>query len=144
MQREYSDVLAEKNVLETSLRQYEESWKFAVQELGRVVEQRDDALKRVELCEKVEKVGSQQDVSVICAVIMSRTDHYNTCANLHTHTQTHKRTHKHALFLFFLLNVGCPVGAAVHLTECYRIVLLSCRAIACRRASRHLSTNDAI
>ncbi|KAL5505117.1 hypothetical protein EMCRGX_G006498 [Ephydatia muelleri] len=61
VQREYSDVLAEKNVLETSLRQYEESWKFAVQELGRVVEQRDDALKRVELCEKVEKVGSQQD-----------------------------------------------------------------------------------
>lgn len=98
MQREYSDVLAEKNVLETSLRQYEESWKFAVQELGRVVEQRDDALKRVELCEKVEKVGSQQDVSVICAVMMSRTDHYNTCANLHTHAQTHAQTR--TLFIF--------------------------------------------
>lgn len=71
VQREYSDLLAEKNALESSLRQYEESWKFAVQELGRVVEQRDDALKRVELCEKVEKVGSQQDVSVVYTRMVS-------------------------------------------------------------------------
>lgn len=59
VQREYSDLLAEKNVLEISVRQYEESWKFAVQELGRVVEQRDDALKRIEQFEKVEKIASQ-------------------------------------------------------------------------------------
>lgn len=37
VQREVSDLIAERNSHETSARQYEESWKFAVQECGRYV-----------------------------------------------------------------------------------------------------------
>ena len=35
VQREVSDLLAERNTLEASARQFEDSWKFTVQECGR-------------------------------------------------------------------------------------------------------------
>ena len=52
VQREVSDLLVERNTLETSARQYEDSWRFTVQECGRVVEQRDELQRRLDMLEQ--------------------------------------------------------------------------------------------
>lgn len=53
VQREVSDLLAERNTLEASARQFEDSWKFTVQECGRIVEQRDELQSKLEMLEQV-------------------------------------------------------------------------------------------
>jgi hypothetical protein len=47
VQREVADLLTEKDTLETNARVFEESWKFAIQECGRIVEQRDDLQRKL-------------------------------------------------------------------------------------------------
>lgn len=47
VQREVADLLVEKDMLETNARMYEESWKFALQECGRIVEQRDEIQRKL-------------------------------------------------------------------------------------------------
>ncbi|CAI8046665.1 hypothetical protein GBAR_LOCUS25806 [Geodia barretti] len=47
VQREVADLISEKDQLESNARLYEDSWKFAVQECGRIVEQRDDLQRKL-------------------------------------------------------------------------------------------------
>lgn len=59
VQRELSDLLAERSLLEASSRQYEESWRFAVREFGRVVEQRDELQKKYDSLDQAITKASQ-------------------------------------------------------------------------------------
>lgn len=59
VQRELSDLLAERSLLEASSRQYEESWRFSVSEFGRVVEQKDELQKKYEALEQAVTMASQ-------------------------------------------------------------------------------------
>ena len=66
VQREVSDLLAERNILEASARQYEDSWKFTLSEFGRVVEERNDLQRRLEIVDQVAAAHQQPtDVSTI-------------------------------------------------------------------------------
>ena len=66
VQREVSDLLAERNILEASARQYEDSWKFTLGEFGRVVEERNDLQRRLEIVDQVAAAHQQPtDVSTI-------------------------------------------------------------------------------
>ena len=44
VRREVSELLAERNTLEVQFRRHRESWKFSLQQLGRAIEQRNEAL----------------------------------------------------------------------------------------------------
>ena len=64
VQREVSDLLAERNILEASARQFEDSWKFALGEFGRVVEERDELQRRLEILEQAVAAAHQQPTDV--------------------------------------------------------------------------------
>ena len=64
VQREVSDLLAERNILEASARQFEDSWKFTLGECGRVVEERDELQRRVEILEQAVTAVRQQPTDV--------------------------------------------------------------------------------
>lgn len=51
VRRDFSDLLAERNALETQCRRHEESWKFALQQLGRAIEQRNEAIGQLQIME---------------------------------------------------------------------------------------------
>ncbi|XP_064382376.1 uncharacterized protein LOC135331221 [Halichondria panicea] len=59
VQREVSDLLTERNNLESSSRKHEDSWRFAVKECGRVVEQRDELQKRLDMLQQLIASGPQ-------------------------------------------------------------------------------------
>ena len=44
VKREVSELVAERNTLESQCRCYQESWKFALQQLGRTIEQRNELM----------------------------------------------------------------------------------------------------
>lgn len=44
VRREVSELLSERNTLEVQCRRHRESWKFALQQLGRAIEQRNEAV----------------------------------------------------------------------------------------------------
>ena len=48
IRRDYSELLAERNSLEGQSRKYEDSWKFTLQQLGRAIEQRNEALLQLQ------------------------------------------------------------------------------------------------
>ena len=64
VQREVSDLLAERNILEASARQFEDSWKFTLGEVGRVVEERDELQRRLEIVEQAVTAAHQQPTDV--------------------------------------------------------------------------------
>jgi hypothetical protein len=47
VRRDYSELLTERNTLESHCKRYEESWKFTIHQLGRAIEQRNEALAQV-------------------------------------------------------------------------------------------------
>ena len=65
VRREVSELLAEKNALAMQCHRHEESWKFALHQLGRAIEERDEALAQIQTtnmivtkeCNKSPEVG---------------------------------------------------------------------------------------
>ena len=51
VRRDFSELLAERNTLETQCRRYEDSWRFTVQQLARAIEQRNDAVTQLQILE---------------------------------------------------------------------------------------------
>lgn len=51
VRRDFSELLAERNALESQSRRYEDSWKFTLQQLARAIEQRNDAMTQLRLLE---------------------------------------------------------------------------------------------
>ncbi|XP_011405674.2 PREDICTED: non-neuronal cytoplasmic intermediate filament protein-like [Amphimedon queenslandica] len=51
VRRDFSELLAERNTLETQCRRYEDSWRFTVQQLARAIEQRNDAVSQLQILE---------------------------------------------------------------------------------------------
>lgn len=51
VRRDFSELLAERNTLESQCRRYEDSWKFTVQQLARAIEQRNDAMSQLLILE---------------------------------------------------------------------------------------------